>query len=84
MEEQTRIDSFMEALVNIAIGFGINFAANVIVLPALLGVPVDLAALGLIGVIYTVISVARSYLIRRAFNGKSVWEAIKTRYLRHQ
>ena len=77
---QTRIDSLMEALTNVAIGFGINFAANVVVLPLVLNVPVNLTALGLIGLIYTVISVVRSYVLRRAFNGRSVWEAIKDRF----
>ena len=80
--EQTRIDSLMEALTNVAIGFGINFAANVAVLPLVLGVPVNLSALGLIGAIYTVISVVRSYVLRRLFNGRSAWQAIKDRFNR--
>lgn len=77
---QTRTDSFMEALTNVAIGFGINFVANILVLPAVLGVPVNLTELGLIGVIFTVISVTRSYTLRRLFNGRSVWQAIKDRF----
>jgi hypothetical protein len=77
--KQTRIDSFMESLTNVAIGFGINFAANVLILPAVLGVPVNFAELGLIGILYTIISVVRSYTIRRAFNGKPVWQAIRGR-----
>lgn len=70
----------MEALVNVAIGFGINFIANIIVLPAVLGVPVNLAELGLIGVIFTAISITRSYVLRRLFNGRSVWAAIKGQF----
>lgn len=77
--KQARVDSFMEALTNVAVGFAINFAANVVILPAVLGVPVNLAALGLIGALYTLISVARSYAIRRLFNGRSIWQAIKGR-----
>lgn len=76
---QTRTDSLMEALTNVAIGFGINFAANVVVLPAVLGIPVNFAELGLIGAIYTVISITRSYTLRRLFNGRSAWAAIKDR-----
>jgi hypothetical protein len=76
---QTRTDSFMESMTNVAIGFGINFAANVLILPAVLGVPVNLGELGFIGLLYTVISVVRSYALRRAFNGRSVWQAIKAR-----
>jgi hypothetical protein len=79
---QTRIDSFMESMTNVAIGFGINFAANVLILPVVLGVPVNLGELGFIGLLYTVISVVRSYALRRAFNGKSAWESIKPSCLR--
>lgn len=78
--KQSRVDSFMEALMNVIVGFGVNFAANILILPAVLGVPVNLTALGFIGVLYTIISVARSYFIRRWFNGLSIWDAIKGRY----
>lgn len=64
---QTRLESLLEAWVNVAIGFGINFTANMIVLPWF-GFPVSShQALG-IGFAYTVISVARSYVVRRWFN----------------
>lgn len=76
---QARIDSFMEALVNVVIGFAINFVANVIVIPLVLNVPVNVAALGFIGAIYTVLSVVRSYVIRRVFDGRSPWQALKER-----
>jgi uncharacterized membrane protein (DUF485 family) len=80
MEQQTRTDSFMEAMTNVVIGFGINFIANILVLPTVLGVPVNLAELGTIGIIFTVISVVRSYTLRRMFNGRTVWQAIKDRF----
>jgi len=68
---QTRLSSFVEAWINVAIGFGINLVANLIVLPAF-GYHVTLGdALG-IGVVFTVISVARSYVIRRWFNRRVV------------
>lgn len=75
---QSRIDSFMEALTNVVIGFIINFIANIVILPLMLGVPVNLATFGLIGVAYTVVSVARSYGLRRLFNGRSPWQALKS------
>jgi hypothetical protein len=60
--------SFVEAWANIAVGFGINFAANLLVLPWF-GFHVTAGqALG-IGVIFTAISLARSYILRRWFNG---------------
>lgn len=75
---QTRTDSFMEALTNVVVGFAINFTANMIVLPWLLGVPADAGAMALIGVAYTVISVARTYGLRRLFNGRTVWQELKS------
>lgn len=61
---QTRVESFVEAWVNVAIGFGINFAANYFVLP-LFGFNVSLSQTFWIGVVFTLISVVRSYIIRR-------------------
>lgn len=65
--QQSRLGSLIEALFNVLIGFGINFAANLVILP-IFGfnvTPTD--ALG-IGVFFTIISIARSYVIRRWFN----------------
>lgn len=65
---QTKLGSFAEAWANIAVGFSINYCANLLVLPwfGLNVTPSD--AFG-IGVIFTVISLARSYILRRWFNG---------------
>jgi hypothetical protein len=74
---QTRTDSLMEALTNVVIGFGINFIANILILPVVLGVPVNLKELGMIGVLFTVVSVVRSYALRRAFDGRTPWQELK-------
>ena len=76
-ERQSRADSFMEAATNIAVGLAVSQAANLVVLPAVLGVHVSQGAALWLGIIYTAISLVRSYLLRRAFNGRSVWQAIK-------
>jgi hypothetical protein len=60
--------SFVEAWVNVFIGFWINFFANLVILP-LFGFHISLTNNLLMGVLYTGISVARSYAIRRWFNG---------------
>ena len=65
---QSKGMSFVESWVNVAIGFGINFTANMLVLP-LFGFHVTAAQSFGIGIIFTFISVGRSYLIRRWFNG---------------
>lgn len=66
---QTRLGSLIEALANVAVGFTINWTANMLILP-LFGFQVTGGqALG-IGVFFTVISVARSYCLRRWFNAR--------------
>jgi len=67
---QTRLSSFIEAWVNVFIGFGINFVANMVILPYFGFVGLTLAANFQIGLVFTVISVVRSYVVRRWFNAK--------------
>jgi len=66
---QTRLGSLIESCINVLIGFWINFAANLAILP-LFGYTPTLAQNFQIGLLYTVISIARSYVIRRWFNAK--------------
>lgn len=66
---QSRLGSFIEAWINVFIGFTINFIANLIIFP-IFGWQISVMEnLGL-GLIYTLISVARSYAIRRWFNAR--------------
>lgn len=65
---QTKLGSFVESWANIAIGFTINYFANLAILP-LFGLMVTASDAFGIGVIFTVISLVRSYVIRRWFNG---------------
>ena len=64
---QTKLGSFYEALINVAIGFGINYCANLVILP-LFGFHVSLVDNFYIGLLYTVVSVVRSYVVRRWFD----------------
>ena len=65
---QTKLGSAAEAGMNIAVGFGINFAANMLLLP-LFGFHSLTAWKNFqIGLLYTLISLARSYVLRRWFN----------------
>lgn len=65
---QTRFGSFVEAAANTAVGFGVSYAANLTVLP-LFGFNVTAGSAFWIGLIFTAISIARSYIVRRWFNG---------------
>lgn len=64
---QSKIGSLAESLTNIAIGITIGFLSNVLVLPAF-GYDVTLADSFYISLVFTVISLVRSYAIRRFYN----------------
>lgn len=64
---QSRIWSAIEAVANVAAGLVVAFVANLIVLPAF-GVPVSILQAGQISAAFTVISLLRSYGLRRFFN----------------
>lgn len=66
---QSKLGSFIEAWLNVLIGFGINFSANLVILP-MFGFNITVADNFLIGALYTFISVIRSYAIRRWFNAR--------------
>ena len=64
---QSRRHSMLEAIINVVVGFSINFLLNMLVFP-LFGWQISAAQNIALGVIYTVISIIRSYSLRRAFN----------------
>ncbi len=64
---QTWWGSIVEAKTNIAIGCGVAFLANMVVLPAF-GYPVTVADNLGITLVFTVISVVRQLVVRRFFN----------------
>jgi uncharacterized membrane-anchored protein len=64
---QTRLQSFIESFINVAIGYGVALISQILVFP-LFGINIPMESNLLIGAIFTVISIARSYLVRRLFN----------------
>jgi len=66
---QSRLGSFIEACINVVIGFTINYIANLLIFP-LFGMSISLSDNFLLGIIYTAISIVRSYVIRRWFNAQ--------------
>jgi len=64
---QTRLGSLIEVCINILIGFSINWIANMYILP-LYGFAITGGQAFSMGLLFTVISVVRSYVIRRWFN----------------
>lgn len=64
---QSRRASLAEAWTNILVGFSINYVANLLIFP-LFGMHISLANNFLMGLIYTAISLARTYGLRRFYN----------------
>jgi hypothetical protein len=72
--KDSHIKSLTEAVFNILVGFSINFTANAIILPLYFGIPFSFVSFFNLGLIYTIISLIRSYVLRRMFvNGFYEW-----------
>jgi hypothetical protein len=70
---QTRIGSFIESALNTASGFVVAFALWQWVIGPLMGYAVNYHDNLIITSIFTVASIARSYVWRRFFNKRSTW-----------
>lgn len=78
---QSRIDSWIEATVNTAVGFIISWLMWVLVIGPMFHIHATPAVgLGIV-LLFTITSILRSYIIRRLFTGRSVRRAF-LRYLR--
>ena len=66
---QTKKQSFIESLTSTTIGIIIGIVLNLTILP-MFGYPVSLSDSLWISLIFTAISVVRSYVVRRIFNLK--------------
>lgn len=71
---QTRRQSLLEAIVGTSIGFSIAYITGILVYPAL-GLPITHSQNLVATLIFTVVSVCRSYLIRRVFNW---WQHVRS------
>ena len=76
MVQQTKLGSFYESIANIAIGASIALIAQMFVFPTE-GIEVPLDSHLRITAWFTVISIVRSYTIRRWFNAKLHRAAMK-------
>lgn len=76
---QSRIDSMMESLTNTAIGFFVSLVTWIIVAWAY-QIPMSWAVNIQITLWFTLVSVARQYVIRRTFDGRSPWQALKGKF----
>jgi hypothetical protein len=66
---QSRLGSLIEAGMNILIGYGVALGSQIVVFPWF-GIHVPLSTNLWIGLWFTLISLVRSYIIRRWFNAR--------------
>jgi membrane protein CcdC involved in cytochrome C biogenesis len=64
--KQSRLMSLVESLANVLVGYGVAVATQMAVFP-LFGLTVTVTENLLIGLIFTVVSIVRSYALRRSF-----------------
>lgn len=74
--KQHKMDSLMEAVTNTAVGFIISLITWYFVAEAM-DIPVTWSQNLIITGIFTVVSIIRGYVLRRIFNGRTVWQEIK-------
>lgn len=80
MNRQHWVDSFLEALVNQGFGFIIAWATYIFVINPLFGLRSSPGESFLITAIFAVSSMLRSFLVRRLFDGRTVYEGLRARY----
>lgn len=66
---QTRLGSLIESVINIAIGYIVALLSQLAIFP-MFGIHIPFHDNLLIGAWFTLISLARSYIIRRWFNAR--------------
>lgn len=67
--QQSRLESLIESIINIAIGYFVALLSNFLIFP-LFDIHVSLTDNLLIGAWFTGVSLVRSYVIRRWFNAR--------------
>ena len=65
---QSRLMSFVEALANVAVGYSVAVVTQILIFPVF-GLHTTLAQNLSMGGIFTGVSIIRSFLLRRAFEG---------------
>lgn len=64
--KQSRLMSLVESVVNVIVGYGVAVVTQILIFP-IFGLHTTLAQNLKMGAVFTVVSVARSYVLRRFF-----------------
>jgi len=67
--KQSRLGSFIESIINIVIGYSVALASQLIIFP-FFNINITIRDNVLIGLWFTIISIIRSYCVRRWFNAQ--------------
>jgi hypothetical protein len=66
---QSKKMSLVESITNVAVGYGVAILSQIIIFPVF-GISATVKDNLLIGLFFTVVSIFRSYVLRRIFNGR--------------
>jgi len=66
--KQTRTMSLVEAVTNVIVGYGVAVITQILIFPVF-GLHATLAQNLKMGLVFTVVSIARGYALRRLFEG---------------
>jgi hypothetical protein len=69
---QKKSHSLIESFINVLVGYGITLAAQLVIFPRF-GIHISMSDNLMIGALFTVVSIVRSYALRRLFN----WFTVK-------
>jgi len=69
---QSRLMSLVESVTNVVVGFGVAVGAQVLLFPVF-GLTVTLRQNLAIGLVFTGVSIARSYVLRRMLEAIGAW-----------
>ncbi len=64
--KQSRTMSLVESVANVIVGYGVAVATQILIFPVF-GLQITLAQNLKMGAVFTVVSIARSYILRRVF-----------------
>ena len=64
--KQSRLMSLVESITNVVVGYGVAVVTQILIFPVF-GLHTTLAENLKMGAVFTVVSIARSYLLRRLF-----------------
>ena len=73
--KQSRVMSLVEAVANVVVGYGVAVVTQILIFP-IFGLHTTLAQNLKMGLVFTIVSIGRSYALRRLFEGSEHAEGV--------